>query len=72
MADDDNKYWFNLRTGEVEFGMLSPSADRVGPFDTADAAAKAPEKLEENSRAWAAADAEEDGWGAGSGSGSGA
>ncbi|MBG9887311.1 MULTISPECIES: hypothetical protein [Bacteria] len=66
MPDGDEKYWYNLRTGEVEFGMLSPSADRVGPFDTEEEASRAPQKLEENSRAWTAEDAQDDDWGAGS------
>ena len=39
MSDGDEKYWYNLSTGEVELGMLSAAVDRVGPFDTeADAA----------------------------------
>lgn len=66
MTDGDEKYWYNLRTGDVEFGMLSSSADRVGPFETAEEASRAPQKLEENSRAWAAEEAQEDGWGSGS------
>jgi hypothetical protein len=71
MADGDDKYWYNLSTGEVEFGMLSASVDRVGPFDTADEAAHAPEKLRERSRAWAEDDAAEDSWGSASRAGSG-
>jgi len=65
MTDGDEKYWYNLRTGEVEFGMLSPSADRVGPFDSEEEASHAPQRLEENSRAWAAEEAREDDWGSG-------
>lgn len=65
MTDGDEKYWYNLATGQVEFGMISSSVDRVGPFDTAEEAAHAPQKLEERSRAWAAEDAAEDGWDAG-------
>lgn len=64
MADGDEKYWYNLSTREVEFGMQSPAVDRVGPFDTAEEAAAAPEKLRERSRAWAEDDAAEDSWGA--------
>lgn len=64
MSDGDEKYWYNLRTGEVEFGMQSASVDRVGPFDTADEAAHAPELLRERSNAWAEDDAAESGWGA--------
>lgn len=63
MPESDEKYWYNLATGEVEFGMLSPAVDRVGPFDTAAEAERAPETLEERSRAWAEEDATEDSWG---------
>jgi len=63
MSDGDEKYWFNLSSREVEFGMQSAAVDRVGPFDTAEEAANAPEKLRERSRAWADDDAAEDSWG---------
>jgi hypothetical protein len=62
-ADDndiEHKYWYNLKTGAVEQGFLSPSPDRAGPFDTSEEAAHAPEKIRENSRKWAEEDAEED------------
>ncbi len=49
---DDDKYWFNLTTGAVEKGRLSPGVNRAGPFDTAEAAAKAPEIIEARSRKW--------------------
>lgn len=65
MSNGDEKYWYNLATGRVEFGMISASADRVGPFDTEAEAARAPEKLQERSRAWADEEAAENGWGAG-------
>lgn len=63
MSDGDEKYWYNLATREVEFGMQSAAVDRVGPFDTAEDAAQAPETLRERARAWAADDAAEDSWG---------
>ncbi|WP_437584989.1 SPOR domain-containing protein [Paramicrobacterium sp. CJ85] len=54
MADDPSEqFWYNLKTGGVERGFLSPSSDRVGPFDTADEASHALELLRENSRKWA-------------------
>lgn len=62
MADGDEKYWYNLRTGGVEFGMQSASVDRVGPFDTAEEAQRAPELMRERSKAWAEEDAAESGW----------
>lgn len=65
MSNGDEKYWYNLNTKQVEFGMISPSADRVGPFDTEVEAAHAPEKLQERARAWADEEAAEEGWDAG-------
>ncbi|MFY9714324.1 MULTISPECIES: hypothetical protein [Microbacterium] len=62
MSDGDQKYWYNLETGQVEFGMISPAVDRVGPFDTEAEAARAPETLEARSRAWAEEEAADDGW----------
>jgi hypothetical protein len=56
MADDD-KYWYNLETGEVEHGYKSPAPDRAGPFDSAEEAARAPEIIRERSRQWAEEDA---------------
>jgi hypothetical protein len=50
---DDDKYWYNTKTGQVEHGMVSPSAERAGPYDTAEEAAKAPDRIRENSRRWA-------------------
>lgn len=60
MSNRDEKYWYNLATGQVEFGMISPSVDRVGPFDSEAEAARAPELLKERSRAWAEDEAAED------------
>lgn len=57
MSDDAEKYWYNLKTGEVELGPQSLGIDRAGPFDTAEEAARAPEIIQERSRAWAAEDA---------------
>ena len=58
----ERKYWYNTDSGEVEHGMLSPSVDRVGPFDTAEEAANALQILRERSEAWAAEEATEDDW----------
>ncbi|PDQ35270.1 MAG: hypothetical protein B5766_06590 [Candidatus Lumbricidophila eiseniae] len=57
ISDLEDRYWFNTKTGEVEHGLLSPSKDRIGPFNTADAASHALEKIQENSAIWAAEDA---------------
>ena len=59
MTDDSEKYWYNLKTGEVEKGFVTPSIDRAGPFDTEEDAARAPEIIAERSRAWAAEDAQD-------------
>lgn len=55
----EQKYWYNTRTADVEFGFISPSIDRVGPFDTEVEASNAPAKLRENSERWAREDANE-------------
>ena len=60
MTGDSKKYWYNLKTGEVEHGFISPHVDRAGPFDTADEAARAPEIIRERSRAWAEEERRED------------
>ncbi|HEY9424065.1 MAG TPA: SPOR domain-containing protein [Microterricola sp.] len=56
----DKQFWYNLKTGAVEFGYASPSVDRVGPFPTEEAATHALEKLRANSEKWAAEEAAED------------
>ena len=63
MTHDSEKYWYNLKTGEVEKGFESPAPDRAGPFDTPEEAARAPEVIRERARAWAAEEAREDSWG---------
>lgn len=63
MTRDEDKYWYNLTTGQVERGFESPSVDRAGPFDTAEDAARAPEVIAARSRAWAEEDAKDDAWG---------
>ncbi|MFB8385815.1 SPOR domain-containing protein [Microbacterium sp. NPDC055910] len=65
MSSENEKYWYNLTTGDVEKGFESPAIDRAGPFDTAEEAARAPEVLRERSRAWSEDEAREDGWGSG-------
>ncbi|WP_416890135.1 SPOR domain-containing protein [Microbacterium sp.] len=62
----EQKYWYNLATGQVERGYESPAVDRAGPFDTEEEAARAPELLAERSRTWAEEDAREDDWGSSS------
>lgn len=61
----EKKYWYNMRTGQVEHGPESPAIDRVGPFETAEEAERAPEVLQARSKAWAEDEEREKGWGAG-------
>ena len=61
MSEDiEHRFWYNLTTGAVEQGFQSPSVDRVGPFDTAEEAARALEILRANSAKWSEEDAAED------------
>ncbi|PTW91660.1 hypothetical protein C8A06_1393 [Microbacteriaceae bacterium MWH-Ta3] len=53
-------WWYNHRTGEVEEGMLSPSIDRDGPYDTYEDARRAPEIARERAARWAEEDAAND------------
>ncbi|GGH35238.1 SPOR domain-containing protein [Microbacterium album] len=52
-GEPEEKYWFNMRTREVEHGPESPAPDRVGPFDSREEAARAPERLQDRAKAWA-------------------
>ncbi len=52
--DPSTQYWYNMKTGQVEKGYVSSVVDRVGPFATEAEAARALEKLHENSAKWAA------------------
>jgi hypothetical protein len=59
-SDSTQKYWYNTRTNEVEYGMLSASVYRVGPFDTRDQAQAAPALLRARSEAWSREEEEND------------
>jgi hypothetical protein len=63
MTGGEDKYWYNLKTGQVERGFESPSVDRAGPFDSAEEAAAAPQVIAARSRAWSEEEAREDDWG---------
>ena len=54
------QWWYNLRTGEVEEGMVSPAVYRAGPFPSREEAARAPEIIAERSRKWAEEEAAEE------------
>jgi hypothetical protein len=57
---DDEQWWYNTRTGEVEQGAKSPWSDRTGPYASREEAEGAPQRLAENSRRWAEEDARDD------------
>lgn len=57
---DAPKYWFNIKTKQVELGLKSSSEDRIGPFDTQAEAANAESVVKARSEAWAAQENEED------------
>jgi len=59
------EYWYNLETGVVEEGMVSPGYDRAGPFTSREEAARAPEIIKQRSQQWAAEEAAADSWGSG-------
>jgi hypothetical protein len=62
MNTDDQasaKYYYNLKTGEVEQGMLTGAPDRMGPYDTREEAQAAMAKAEDRNEAWVAAAEEE-------------
>ena len=46
------EYWFNLKTGLVEFGKQSAAPYRVGPFEAEAEAAAALKTLAERSAKW--------------------
>jgi hypothetical protein len=38
---DSEKFWFNTKTNQVEFGLKSSSIYRIGPFATEEEASRA-------------------------------
>ncbi len=57
---DAPKYWFNIRTKQVEVGLKSSSEDRIGPFESAAEAANAEAIVKARAQAWAEQEKEED------------
>ncbi|MFM1994889.1 MAG: hypothetical protein RLZZ610_406 [Actinomycetota bacterium] len=57
---DKPKYWFNLKTKQVETGLKSSSLDRIGPFETEAEARNAEELIKLRSEAWTKQEQEED------------
>lgn len=56
--NDEQQWWYNHKTGEVEQGKQSLGSDRDGPYSTEAEARRAPEIAAERARAWAAEEAE--------------
>ncbi len=54
------KYWFNIRTKQVEHGLKSSSEDRIGPFESAEEAANAEAIVKARAQAWAEQERRED------------
>jgi hypothetical protein len=59
-VSEQQKYWFNLKSKEVEFGLKSSSLDRIGPFETEAEARNAEELVRSRSEAWAKQESDED------------
>nr|NLD40358.1 SPOR domain-containing protein [Actinomycetales bacterium] len=53
-----DKYYYNLKTGEVELGRKSGAFERMGPYDTYEEAAAALAAAQERTEAWDEADKE--------------
>ena len=60
IEDPADTFWFNTRTGQVEYGPQSLSVDRIGPFATREEAARAEEIVAERARKWREEEAAED------------
>lgn len=58
----DKRYWYNVKTGQVEDGPQSFSTDRIGPFATREEAANALATYEARNRAWDEEDEADDDW----------
>lgn len=59
-----DKFWFNVRTRQVEQGPQSSATDRLGPYETYAEAAQALERARQRTLAWDDQDEEDEDWGA--------
>jgi hypothetical protein len=57
---EESKYWFNIKTKQVEFGLKSSSLDRIGPFETKQQAANAEEIVRLRASKWLEEEKHED------------
>jgi hypothetical protein len=46
------EFWFNVKTGKVEFGKLAPATYRIGPFESQEDAKRALEIIANRSKKW--------------------
>lgn len=51
---DEEHWWFNTKTQQAEFGRLTGSLNRIGPFATEEEARRALEVARERARQWRA------------------
>lgn len=59
-----DKYYFNVRTRQVEQGPRSQAVDRLGPYDTYAEATQALERARARSVEWDEQDEADEEWGA--------
>jgi len=57
----EQAYYYNLVTGKVERGPVSPWTERIGPYPNYEAAAHALERAKERNEEWERQNAEWDG-----------
>ncbi|MDO4760894.1 MAG: hypothetical protein Q4A31_03095 [Corynebacterium sp.] len=62
MQEEDLKWYFNTKTGEVEQGKSTNFAHRMGPYDTKEQALHALDIARERNRQADAFDEEDDNW----------
>lgn len=59
MSTEEQQFWFNTKTGQVEQGRQSHYSDLMGPYETREAAAKALDTAAARNDAW---DDEDERW----------
>jgi len=51
-VNEQEQYWFNIKTKKVEKGLKSKALERIGPFKTEAEASRAEEIVRERSKEW--------------------
>ena len=54
--DGDDRWWYCLTHSRVEHGPGCPDKDRLGPYPTREAAARALETVQDRNKQWDAQD----------------